>query len=337
MYHFIFINERNKQGYSTQVLDWLRNDFINKGNPENHFWNNSDVIQEAFEECRAMIVLSERNELVGYMVWRNIGCRAEIVIVEVVDEYRRKGICKKMLEAFTNEFQKEISILTATVIPQSEKIFKRMGWESTADINQTKKFYKMVGHHLKPQKDLPTEGCAVAILSQVNALPGEELEFYTIKKYLEKFSDRMQYFKIELDENHKLKVPIIAPFSCSEDYEGYIGLYFDGKLIIEGKARYLFNNCVIAGSNLLILDRIDPVYRWDKGVHETMSVKHLLETEGFFSKTVQSKKRKRGADKSITPAASKRKVAIPNFFKPEEIAAKKKPDETRKKPRVDRK
>lgn len=225
--HYYFVIESNQEDLSKKLLTWLYADFIAQGSSIEHFWHNSDLILGAFQQSRAMLVLDEMEQVVGYMTWTFYNeIRAEIDIVEVEKSHRKQGVFRKMLRNFIEEYS-TISFLSATPISQSEIVFTRLGWEKTVGPNRDVHFFKILKPVVSEQNFLP-QGHVIALAS--------EADFYSVKREPLRF--RMRYFQIQPNVEGKLAVPIIAPFH----HEGYVGLYLDGKLIADGKAKHLFTN-----------------------------------------------------------------------------------------------
>jgi len=255
--NIVFTDAGNKTQYLREVLTWLEADFHKRGDPlSGSFWNNHDVIEAAFDECRAMVALS-RNKAVGFMIWAmksGSDRLIEIDIVEVKSTYRRKGIFTNMLAAFVDKFT-NVCVLSAHVLPQAEAVFRALGWSKTMhnQLNSTYSHYKIIRPVLPELTELP-DGDAIAVFSQANVrtavlTPEEKLiDAYRVMEQQGKYLKK--YFKIDLDGDQKLRIPLIVPFH----YEGYVGVYHDKKLIAEGKARYVFENMPCPG--FLAIDRI---------------------------------------------------------------------------------
>lgn len=291
MFEIVFITQNNKDQYVEETLNWLKSDFQKKGEPKWHFWHNRDVISTAFSRCDAMVVLNDQKCAIGYMVWHRDSVSAGISIVEVKKEYRRQGICKQMLSAFSDEFP-EIAVLTATVLEQSKTIFRKMGWKGTYDINKHEVFFKTIRPCMQPLDTLPN-GRVIAVCSG---------DFYKIKVDLKKYQDKMKYFQIDLGTDDKLQQPIITEFY----YEGYVGIYLNKNIVLENKTKYLFrDNKIHLSGSLLVIDKMD--FKDSK----------LLEEAGFF---VSSQPQKLN-DKEETNTRPKKKhhpELKPAFFQPDE-------------------
>jgi hypothetical protein len=264
MYTIKFIDEKNKLGYKKQVLKWLESDYYELGQPKNHFWHSQRTIAKSFDDYTAMVALNNQKEVVGYMVWLIIGIRAEIDIVEVKKDYRRRGICKRMLADFSNKFT-NISVLSGSVLLQAEKAFEKMDWKIKYGCNNTKKYIKIIRPGLQPFNILPNDR-VIAVCSQTEITSNEYTDCYTIQDNPKKYQHLIKYFKIDLNEDGSLTAPIITDFH----YEGYIGVYFNKKLIIEGKLRHIFSNdreMCNNGLDLLVMNKIKPLNL--KLFHET--------------------------------------------------------------------
>lgn len=251
-----FINEQNKEKYQAMVLSWLKSDYVAQGKPKNHFFYNSQIIANAFNQCQALVVLdnTQPNILVGYMVWSKVDDVTEIDIVEVNPEYRRQGIFKEMLADFAKNFS-NVLVLTASVLKQAENAFSKIGWtkaslNSQSSHDELTPYYKIIQPSLEALHTLP-DGCVIAVSSE---------NYYQVKTNPEKYQSDMKFFRMRLNENGKLCLPIITAFYMNNfhQYEGYIGVYLNKKLITDGKVKHVFKN-YICRANLLILSDILPV------------------------------------------------------------------------------
>ena len=242
--HIKFINESNKDKYLNQVIAWLKEDYLEQGEPENHFWHNIDLIESSFDEGKALVVVNATKAVIGYMIWNLDGSRAEINIVEVNEACRGQGVLKKILLEFTHQYS-DIAILTASVLPQSERVFAKLGWAYVENHNHQKKYFSIVKPIVLAQQTL-LEGRIIAVCSE---------DPYKVKSHPNKYKHLMKYFPVELDTEGKLSLPIITDFN----YEGYVGIYMNKESIIDGKAKHLFQNTTAhASANLLIIDKIIP-------------------------------------------------------------------------------
>lgn len=239
-----FINEENKSLYKKTVLTWLESDFKKRGKPLAHFWHNRSTIKEAFDRCDAMVALNSQEEFIGYMIWHfySSGVGAEIDIIEVKENYQKQGVFKKALTAFSDKFT-NVRVLSALVLQQAEKAFCSVGWEKWG-----KKHIKIIKPPvLRPLDTLP-DGQVIAVCSE---------NYYEVEANREKYKSSMRYFQIKLGKDGQLHEPIVT----NHCYEGYIGVYFNKKLIADGKARHLFLNIkedVSTSRELLILTEIIP-------------------------------------------------------------------------------
>ncbi|CAL5998509.1 Conserved_hypothetical protein [Hexamita inflata] len=243
-FYNIFINKQNLVKYLSNVMLYLDLDYNNQNKPNNHFQNNKDTICEAFNCNTAMVVVNNKDELVGYMIWRICGQRLEIDIAEVKEEYRGRGIFKNMIQAILDNYV-DVAVLIGSILPQSQLVFERMGWvKIDQDSNNFIKTIKPISQQLS---ELP-DGLCVAVFSKFDLLDQKKyLDYYIIKDNVNKY--KLKYFKIDLDESGRLNIPIVTKF----EYEGYIGIFFNKQLIKDGKAKQLFKNATY--KNLLILDK----------------------------------------------------------------------------------
>ena len=242
----VFLDVNNRTSYLEEVTNWLEDDFTNKKSPSNHFWHNINMIENSFHQCKAMITLDNNKNVIAFMTWDIIdGHEAEIGIVEVKETHRRKHVFKSMLSDFLHQ-HKEVIILVVRAVEQAEHVFEAAGWKNKIDINRVKKYYKIVKPTVEALSDLPKYGFAVAVCSENGCLVASDPTPYEALT---------KYFPITLDKKEKLITPIVTDFY----YNGYIGVYFDGKLICHSKAKHLFNNeTTEIYLNLFILGSIEP-------------------------------------------------------------------------------
>ena len=185
-----FITEENKDKYREMVLNWLKSDYDKLGKPNDHFWHNKNAIIWAFNSRKAMVVLNNQKEVVGYMIWSIIGIRAEVDIIEVRKDCRRQGIFRQMLDTFSSK-STSISVLSASVLPQAETAFRRVGWEIKYG-NNRKKHIKVIRPGLRALNILPN-GRVIAICSKTETDGRGYTDFYMIKGN-QKYEHLMKYF-----------------------------------------------------------------------------------------------------------------------------------------------
>ncbi|CAL6107748.1 Conserved_hypothetical protein [Hexamita inflata] len=192
-FYNIFINDQNLVKYQSNVMQYLDFDYNNQNQPNNHFLNNKDTICEAFNCNTAMVVVNNKDELVGYMIWRICGQCLEIDIAEVKVEYRSRGILKNMIQALSDKYV-DIAVLTGNVLPQSQIIFKRMGWEKIDQFSnnyfKTIKSKDQISIHFN---ELP-DGLSIAIFSKIDLLDQKEyLDYFIIKNNVNNFKMKYSY------------------------------------------------------------------------------------------------------------------------------------------------
>lgn len=241
-----FVTNENKHTYIELVSTWLQNDWQNRGRPENHFFHNLHIIQTFLNKNQGVVALTAENQLAGYMVWdlTEDRERADIVIIEVSEHLRRQGIMTAMLKAFSDRF-KDILVLYANVIPQSEGVFENAGWVAHCHVSN-KLYYKVLAPSLQPVSELPAEGLAIAVCP---------VDFYVVRTDPAQYREQFQYFPVDAELGGSLSKPIIHEFNS--DY--YMATYFNGALVEQGKAKHIFSSdpvCSLLG--LLILNKFSP-------------------------------------------------------------------------------
>jgi len=258
----VFINEKNKLNHKNAVLTCLEADFNAQGKPTNHFWGNANTIRECFDECRAMVTLNQQKKVVGYMIWHTYECGAEIDIAEVWPKYRKKGILKNMLQAFSDQFT-DLHVLSGDVLPQSKAVFTHLGWTQQVVNSNTSSypyfpFIKII-RPITEQVSILPNGRVLAFCSKTDITAedpkeNQDADFYRVSDNPQNY--RMKYFQIDLDEKGKLRLPIVTSFH----YDGYIGVYFNKELLSEGKAKHLFTDgLALCHSTFLAINNFDPI------------------------------------------------------------------------------
>ena len=248
MFTINFSTEANRESYAATVLSWLKQDFNDKKGPQNHFWHNRSLIKEAFDDHRGLVIHSQENQFVGYMVWHFDGDQvAEIDIVEVVTAFRRQGALKQMLSTFSSHYP-HISVLSGAVLPQARETFTHMGWKQiTYDAKflygtHDRTFYKALKNPAAVINTLP-EGFAIAICSE---------GFYQVQKNRENYSDKTYYLSPTIESDGKLTPEVVVP--CHRD--GYLGFYFNQKLIHESKPKAL-EDMVFSHSGIMLINHLN--------------------------------------------------------------------------------
>ena len=304
-----FVTEENKMEHFREVLLWLTFDFFKLGAPKKHFFHNRNSITVAFNSCNAMVALasdeefSYKKEVVGYMIWSRYDGGAEIDIIEVEENYRRQGIAAKMLKDFCDRHT-DVSVLTTKALPQAENFFDHEHWRNYDIKKYTRKGpFEIMKHTGRKFK------CVQPVLQSIDTLPNGHViavcseHFYRVKNNVDQYQPFMKYFPIDIDQNGKLQLPIVT--DCHED--GYMGVFLNKELIVEGKAKHLFkNSCIHTG--LFLMCRLDPCKP------------ELFHQSEFFSKNKPAKNESEG---SCTTEASRKVISSmknnPTLFKPERL------------------
>ncbi|MEQ5790656.1 GNAT family N-acetyltransferase [Muricauda sp. NFXS6] len=87
----------------TQIKSWLRKEKHETGNG---FYGNWDIIKEAWEDKRCLILLNKKS-VVGFLVYRKIGPIANIMVFDIKPVLRKKGLGRKLMKDFTESLQTE--------------------------------------------------------------------------------------------------------------------------------------------------------------------------------------------------------------------------------------
>jgi len=237
-YKSVFITGTNLEQYLQAVMSWLEQDFYAKDEPDRHFWHNRGTISEAFCNFQAMVAIQQdTSEVVAYMIWSHPETAAEIDIIEVKQDHRRRGIFSMMQNDFVERY-KTVAMLTGAPIPESEHVFDNAGWHKIKNRNGDIKIYKMVKQSVPPLSEL-SHGHVVAVCN---------VDFYEVQRNREKYAKIMQYFPIALDAQDNLLTPIITP----SNYDSYVAVYFNGELLVENKARRIFEGTTWAVGHFVL-------------------------------------------------------------------------------------
>lgn len=237
-----FLNQEYIIPYMQLVLGWLSSDFKEKGKPERHFWRHRSVIYKSFSQCRALVVLDQDDKLAAYLIWDRFHLLSiKINLVEVIPKYRRQGLFKKMQEALIIRFP-EVLILTASVRPEADHVFSQDGWQKNNNQKNNNQnlevlenlgvlenlidYYKIVKPVVDGQDSLP-DGLVIALSSKA---------LNKVKNNRAKYEASLRYFPIQVDDHQQLEIPMVT----QHHDEGYVGLYFNRKLITEGQSKDLF-------------------------------------------------------------------------------------------------
>jgi GNAT superfamily N-acetyltransferase len=264
--------------------------YTSNGEPRHHFWHNAEIIANSFKQCNGMVAFDATGALVAYLTWINYGLRTEIDIIEVLPAYRQQGIGRLMFAELSAHYP-TARVLTASAVEASRGYFAHIGWKKNKNDGQ---YYTIIKAGLSPQATLPS-GTVIALCAA---------DFYDVCENHEKYASLVQYFKIELNAEGQLIQPIVTPFQ----YEGYVGIYFDRRLIACGKAKHLFNEAgKIDSANLFVMDAFSPINaelyqgtgfcQTKKPAEQVASLGSL----GFYANQPEDRKRAREETPEIRP------------------------------------
>lgn len=228
------------------ILTWIeqQENFDVSGRPKHHFWYNVNDIANAFQYLNAMVVLDEQNSVIAFLTWDLTSTLvAEITIIEVQDVHQHQGVGSAMLNAFVNKFN-HLYALTTDLLPNTSGFFQKTGW---AIIENQHQAFKMIQSGVIPDTELP-EGWVIAICLE---------DFYTVINAPQQYQAAMKYFQITFDQSGELSQPIITPFK----HESYMAIYFNRRLIENGKAKHLFQNGdqIDNGDPILAMKTFSPI------------------------------------------------------------------------------
>lgn len=214
-----FADDSCKSDFSKVTLSYLEEDFNSyEIKPNSHFFYNSSRIEEFFLSNRGLIARYS-NEFAGFLTWDKYELGLEIDIVEVNKNYREKGIFKKMVKSLIKRFP-DTCVLTGSILQQSRRIFRKDGWKNIEGCinNNQSRYFKIVRPFAK-QYD-----------SQLDV----EKEEYSIAVALDYQEKDKKYFKLNVDKQGKLIVPVVTNLPA---YDSKIWIYKGKDLLDEGKAK----------------------------------------------------------------------------------------------------
>lgn len=181
----------------SQIEKWLIDELNETGIG---FYNNWNIISKAFIN-NELIVLTENDFAIGFLVYNIYEIIIEIDIAELKPDYRNKGLGKKLIEDTLSEFKKNgMMICELFCAPEnSEPIWKSLGFENFPNFPNDDKI-----RMFKPL--VPT-----LKISEPNQVT-ERIEIWNMEPHLAERNDPKWTWNIKFKENSReLIKPIIHP------------------------------------------------------------------------------------------------------------------------------
>lgn len=167
------------------------------------FYCNWTIIENAFNN-NTLVTLDFQNSPIGFIVWSKGEIYAEIDILEIKPEYRRRGVGKLFFEEISKYFkQKGFLAIELFCSPrESEPFWKNMGFikfpnrgYSESDLTYFKPLIRV-----QPNSE--------------NELTDNKIELWDVEPYQKNNSIPKWTWYIE-HKNNKLILPIIQPCNCN--------------------------------------------------------------------------------------------------------------------------
>jgi GNAT superfamily N-acetyltransferase len=199
------------------IKDWLikEDKELNEG-----FYCNWNKIEKSFQNNK-LITLQVNENTIGFIVWSSSSICADIDILEIKPEYRKKGFGKIFFEQVSNYFLNEgyLVIKLFCSPKESEGFWKNMGFKKFPDLD----YYTELTYYK-----------TLIDVAQVTEIDIEnKLELWNVEPH-EKDKNLPKW---RWEFNDKLIKPIIQP--CSFDW--YLRWTKKDKVIKEGKVKH-FNS-----------------------------------------------------------------------------------------------
>lgn len=243
-----FVTENKKSRWLKQAMDG------------SNFIDDEADIAEAFSCGNAIVATDDKDNLLGFMIWQFCanGLGIEVSIAEVKPAYRKQGILKMMLTALSSKFI-NVNILLGQVVSKSEPVFISLGWHrNTIDGSFGLACYYKIIKPTSMQHDVLLNGLVISFFSKTD-MPPHHMHHIDLQAIATNPTGYpIKYFQLDVDDytTGKLRLPIITPFNR----KGYVGIYFNQKLICYGEIKFLFTQGTYhINENILILDKFVPL------------------------------------------------------------------------------
>ncbi len=254
------INPENRINFLDAVLSWLWSEFtlkkcmnkLRSGFGVGSFWHNRNYIIRAFNQYHALVVTNREGETIAYMTWSPYSNHkaVDVAIIEVKPCYRRHGIFTAMLDTLSR-VHPEFVVLTASVLDESRVAFHGVGWrvvearqqyplfESPTGLTQ---FYKITTPVQQGSDRFPA-GYALAVSVE---------DFYQVSRNKSRYQPTIKYYPLRMNDSGTLSKVIVAPYHS----DGYFALYFQGRVLTEGKLKHVVEQPLPVQGKLMVLSEL---------------------------------------------------------------------------------
>ena len=186
------------------------------------FYCNWNIIEKAFNKGE-LITLSLKEKPIGFLVWSKGEIYAEIDILEIKPDLRKRGIGEAFFEQISEYFkQKGFLVIKLFCSPrESEKFWKNMGFIKFPDREYSESDLTYFKPLIKTQS------------TSVNQKNDNKLELWDVEPYQKNSNQPKWTWNVELN-NGKLLFPIIQPCNCNWNLKWTK----NGETIREDKVKY---------------------------------------------------------------------------------------------------
>lgn len=205
-----------------KIEKWLIEEYETK---EEGFYCNWAIIEKAYKN-KEFVTIDYCENPVGFIVWRNNDIYAEIDILEIRPEHRRKGIGDFFIIEFSKYLRsQEIIAIKLFCSPrESERFWKKLGFTKFPDRGYS-------------ESDLTYYKPLIEVSSNKNGIAEHKIELWNVEPYQIKDKLPKWTWFIELSGD-RLNKPILQPCNCNWNLRWSI----NGTIIKEEKVKYFGNN-----------------------------------------------------------------------------------------------
>jgi ribosomal protein S18 acetylase RimI-like enzyme len=232
-----------KPEHLSQINTWLYDEYMKN---INGFYGNYDTIKDAFLR-KNLICIIEKNNVIGFLVYKIFERTAELTIANIKHEYKKKGYGSKLLNHLENKLikKKVIAIDLICSPASSKKVWKKLGFKELKEVeeNQFLKnsnspyLYKILIESEKPTKSKVIKQTYIELYCK-DPINKESKPNYKWKIYPKLISQK----------------PIIYPV----DSEWSIKLFQNGVEISENRIKR-FQRGEFLNRNFLIIDKVPEI------------------------------------------------------------------------------
>jgi GNAT superfamily N-acetyltransferase len=199
-----------------EIENWLKEELLTS---KNGFYHNWTMITKSYSENR-MAILKNKENVIGYTIWRIGDIHIEIDIFEIKPIFRKKGIGKYFINEISEYFKKKnfLALKLFCEPKESESFWKKMG------------FIKFPERGYSESELTFFKPLIIVNKSQTNVGENNKLELWNLEPY--KVKDSKPKWIWNIDESNF--IPILHP--CNSNWN--IRWTKNGKIIKDDKVKY---------------------------------------------------------------------------------------------------